>query len=333
METLFLKRLKNALKNKSEIDKDLLLSFLNLSEGIELGKAFDILKQHFTQRRNVIKIIPQLNFTNYCLKHCLFCHLRCYNKELKRFRLKPEDIVFICWHLINVGFRTLLLQGGDDKYFFFAQLMQVIENLNKQADLNMILAAGEFSYDQFAALKRAGLDSYMLSESIADPDLYRRYHPYSSYLHRIRAMEWIHSVGLEVSITNRIGLPYQSIQTLFEDAMFFNQLGVYLIALEPFIPCKGTPLEDEPPVSFSLMLKMIVICRLFNPQSLIAVSTEIEDLKYANIEECFSLGANTLFFPLDRYIDLDKENDMLDKNSLKKALHDYNARIESIDAL
>ncbi len=333
METLFLKRLRNALKSNAEIDKDLLLNFLNLSEGTELGRAFEILKQHFLACKDEPRIVPQLNFTNYCSKHCLFCHLRCYNKELKRYRLKPEDIVFICLHLINIGFRTLLLQGGDDKDFFFAQLMKVIESLNKQADLKMILAAGEFSYDQFAALKRAGLDSYMLSESIADPDLFRRYHPYSSYLHRIRAMEWIHSVGLEVSITNRIGLPYQSMQTLFEDAMFFNQLDVHLIALEPFLPCKGTPLENEPPVSFSLMLKMIAICKLFNPQSLIAISTDIEELEYANIEECFNLGANTLFYPLDKYIETDKEKDILEKSSLDKALCKFNERIESMNAV
>lgn len=318
------------LKNNQVPDERSLISLMELPENNQLGRILNLFIENNRLRKTESQLIPKLSFTNHCSRHCLFCTLRQHNKKIKRYRLKPEDIIYLSWQIINMGYRTLILQAGHDVNFPFVQIIQVIENLSKQVDLKLILSAGEFSFDQFAALRRAGLDSCMLSESIADPDLFRRYHPYTSYLHRIRAMEWIHSSGLSVSITNRIGLPYQLANTLYGDAMIFKQIGIDLIALEPFIPGIGTPLEKANPVPLSLMLKMIAICRLLNPDSTITISSEIEQIFEGSIEECIKIGANAISFPLEKFYVIDESgNYKFDMKPMEEMMNQYKLQIES----
>lgn len=329
MPDILYHNINQCLKNNQVPDERLLISLLELPENNQLGRILNLFIENNKSRKSENYLIPKLSLTNHCNRHCLFCALRQHNEKTRRYRLKPEDIIYLSWQIINMGYRTLILQAGHDINFPFVQIIQVIENLSKQVDLKLILSAGEFSFDQFAAFRRAGLDSYMLSESIADPDLFRRYHPYTSYLHRIRAMEWIHSSGLSVSITNRIGLPYQLANSLYGDAMIFKQIGIDLISLEPFIPRIGTPLEKANPVSLSLMLKMIAVCRLLNPDSTIAISCEIERISEGSIEECIKIGADAISFPLEEFYTIDDEgNYKFDLKPMEEKINQYKSQIE-----
>ena len=242
---------------------------------------------------NEVHLRGLIEFSNICKCTCKYCGLRKDNSKLERFRLTPEEIVDFAKKASEYGYKTVVLQSGEDAYFKTDILVDIIKQI-KSFDLAITLSIGEKTFEEYQAYKQAGADRYLLRIETTDKDLYSQMHPNMSFENRVQCLKNLKELGYEVGSGCLVGLPNQTIDSLANDILFFKEIDADMIGIGPFIPNPNTPLHDAEDGSFELALKVMALTRLLLPTINIPATTAMETLNPNGRIIALHSGANVV---------------------------------------
>ncbi len=235
-----------------------------------------------------------IEFSSYCKNDCMYCGLRRSNLHAQRYRLTPAQIITTTRRAAELGYKTVVLQSGEDVSFSTDTLCHIIREI-KKLDVALTLSIGEKTREEYAAYKQAGADRYLLRIETTDKDLYEKLDPGMSFNNRVRCLQDLKDLGYEVGSGSLVGLPGQTVESLADDLLFFKQLPVDMAGIGPFIPHPHTPLKGEKPDGhFELSLKMMALMRLLLPDINIPATTAMETLHPQGRLLALQSGANVV---------------------------------------
>ena len=237
-----------------------------------------------------------IEFTNVCKNNCLYCGIRCGSETVSRYRLVPDEILSCCDEGYTLGYRTFVLQGGEDPYFTDDMLASLIDRIRtRYPDCAVTLSVGEKSADSYRLFYRAGAARYLLRHETASDAHYRKLHPGTmSSDHRKQCLFALKEIGYQVGSGFMVGSPYQTTENLVEDLRFLQKLDPDMIGIGPFIPAKNTPFADIPAGSLALTLRLIAVLRLLFPHALIPATTALGTIHPQGRELGLKAGANVV---------------------------------------
>lgn len=218
-----------------------------------------------------------IEFTSYCRNDCYYCGLRRSNRDALRYRLSYDCIMDTADAGYMAGFRTFVLQGGEDSYFNDERLIMIVRGIKERyPDAAVTLSVGERSFESYKALKEAGADRYFLRHETADSIHYRKLHPDDmSQENRIRCLHDLKRLGYQTGAGMMVGSPGSSSRTLAEDMVFLSSLKPEMVGIGPFIPHSATPFRNEERGSVDLTLRMVALVRLALPHAMIPSTTAL----------------------------------------------------------
>ena len=234
-----------------------------------------------------------IEFSNICKCFCKYCGLRCENKSLDRYRLNFEDIINCAQKAVDMGYKTIVLQSGEDSYFNVTTMCEIIKKI-KTMDVALTLSIGECSYEDYKAFKDAGADRYLLRIETTDKNLYEKMHPHMSFENRIRCLKDIKKLGFETGSGCLVGLPNQTIESLADDIIFFKNIDADMIGIGPFLPHPETPLKNAQAGNFLLALKVMALTRIMLPKINIPATTAMETIHPNGRKLALQCGANVV---------------------------------------
>ena len=237
-----------------------------------------------------------IEFSSYCRNDCLYCGLRRSNGKAERYRLTPEEILEAASYGHEIGFRTFVLQGGEDPYYTADRIAKIVSSIKEIfPDSAVTLSIGERNYEEYKLWKDAGCDRYLLRHETADGEHYAKLHPEEMSLeNRKNCLYELKSLGYQVGCGFMVGSPYQTAQTLAEDMLFIKDLKPEMVGIGPFIPHHDTPFKDEPAGSADLTLFMLSLIRIMLPEVLLPATTALGTLDPLGREKGLKAGANVL---------------------------------------
>ena len=292
-----MKLLIDKLTQKSILHKEewiFLLSNRN-NEIIEYAceKARQVSLQHYG---NKVFARGLIEFTNYCKNNCFYCGIRAGNKKTARYRLTKEEILTCCKTGNELGFKTFVLQGGEDPYFTDEKLLEIIAAIKERyPDSALTLSFGEKSYASYLAFKNAGADRYLLRHETANSEHYSRLHPKKlSDLPRKQCLYDLKRIGFQTGTGFMVGSPFQTTENLAEDMLFIADFKPQMLGIGPFIPHKDTPFADFPAGSVELTLFLLALSRILLPAALLPATTALGTLDPQGREKAVLAGANVL---------------------------------------
>ncbi|MBR4738862.1 MAG: [Bacteroidales bacterium] len=236
-----------------------------------------------------------IEISNHCRNNCLYCGIR-RDVQCKRYRLTPEQILDCCHTGHALGFRTFVLQGGEDAWFTDEVLCDIVKEIKRlYPDSAVTLSLGERGRESFARLRDAGADRYLLRHETADHIHYGRLHPPEmSFDHRMQCLRDLRELGFQVGAGFMVGSPHQTLETLLEDLRFIEEFRPEMVGIGPFIPAAGTPFEHEPAGSVELTLRLLALLRIMHPHVLLPATTALGTLHPTGRERAVEAGANVV---------------------------------------
>ena len=237
-----------------------------------------------------------IEFTNYCRNDCYYCGIRRSNKEAERYRLTEEQIMECCQMGYELGFRTFVLQGGEDPYFTDDRICEIIKNIkNRYEDCAITLSIGEKSRASYERYFEAGADRYLLRHETANECHYRKLHPAELSLENRKRRLWnLKEIGCQVGAGFMVGSPGQTMETLYEDIRFIKELQPHMVGIGPFIPQHSTPFKGEKAGTLEETLKLLSIIRLIHPKVLLPATTALGTIHPMGREKGILAGANVV---------------------------------------
>ncbi len=237
-----------------------------------------------------------IEFTNYCKNDCYYCGIRRSNTNVNRYRLTKDEILSCCKQGYRLGFRTFVLQGGEDLRYSDEELAGIIFAMKEgYPDCAVTLSIGERSYESYLAYHRAGADRYLLRHETANEGHYGKLHPESLSLQaRKQCLRDLKTIGYQVGTGFMVGSPYQTLEHIAEDLLFIKDLSPEMIGIGPYLPHHDTPFADKPQGSFELTLFLISILRLMIPNALIPATTALGTIHPMGREQGILSGANVV---------------------------------------
>ncbi|MCR5213144.1 MAG: [FeFe] hydrogenase H-cluster radical SAM maturase HydE [Eubacterium sp.] len=277
-----------------------------------------------------------VEFSNICNKNCYYCGLRAGNSNIERYRLSEEDIVSCCQDGYKYGFRTFVLQSGEDPYYDTNMICRIVSRIKKDfPDCAITLSIGEKTYEEYKAYKEAGADRYLLRHETANEDHYSILHPDTmSWKNRMRCLDDLKSLGYQVGAGVMIGSPGQTTKCLIDDMEYMASFKPHMIGLGPFLPNSYTPFKDKPKGSYELTLFMISLCRLCLPHALIPATTALGTIRPNGREQGILAGANVIMPNLSPVNVRDKyklyDNKIISTGNSDECRRDIEKRVESV---
>lgn len=245
---------------------------------------------------NRVFIRGLIEFTNYCKNDCYYCGIRRSNKKAARYRLTKEDILDCCRQGYELGFRTFVLQGGEDGYFTAERLTELIREIkNGYPDCALTLSVGEKKEKEYRAFREAGADRYLLRHETADPDHYRILHPEPLSLeNRKHCLFLLKKLGFQTGAGFMVGSPGQTPETLAEDFLFLKKLDPEMVGIGPFISHGDTPFREQPDGTMEDTLFYLALLRLMLPRVLLPATTALGTIHPSGREKGILSGANVV---------------------------------------
>ncbi len=278
----------------AEFTREYIIEELKAPEAVKLFKTADNLRRdYFSEKVHVRGIIE---FSNYCKRDCLYCGLRNSNKGLTRYRMDEEEILDTAKRACALGYKTILLQSGEDVFYTIDKLCRIVKNIKRENDCAVTLSLGEKSFDDYKKLKDAGADRYLLRFETSDKGLFKKLKPDSSYEHRLSCIKNLSSLGYQTGSGIMVGLPGQRYQTLADDILLMKKLNLDMLGIGPFIPHHNTPLSGERPGALELTLRVLALIRILMPDTHIPATTAMGSIDGNGRQRALCCGAN-VFMP------------------------------------
>lgn len=246
--------------------------------------------------RNSIYMRGLIEFTNYCKNDCYYCGIRKSNPHASRYRLTKEEILQCCQIGYALGFRTFVLQGGEDNVYSDAKICDIIYCIkDKYPDCAVTLSIGEKTYESYLSYYRAGADRYLLRHETASETHYRKLHPPKlSLKNRIQCLWDLKKIGYQVGAGFMVGSPGQTAENLVDDLIFISKLQPEMVGIGPFIPHHDTPFAKEKGDNGELTLFMLGLLRLMLPNVLLPSTTALGTIDPMGREKGVLAGANVV---------------------------------------
>ena len=237
-----------------------------------------------------------IEFTNYCKNDCLYCGIRKSNTEIERYRLQKDEILACCENGYQLGFRTFVLQGGEDAYFSDERICEIVGAIHqKYPDCAITLSIGEKTKESYQKYFDAGANRFLLRHETANAEHYGKIHPKEmSLINRKQCLWNLKEIVYQVGCGIMVGSPYQTIETLYEDLCFMKELKPHMIGIGPFIPQQDTPFAKETAGTLSMTLKLLSIIRLMHPHVLLPATTALGTIHERGRELGILAGANVV---------------------------------------
>lgn len=237
-----------------------------------------------------------IEFTNYCRNNCYYCGIRRDNKNAQRYRLSEEEILACCEEGYRLGFRTFVLQGGEDPYYTDVLICDIVSKIrNRFEDCAITLSLGEKSKESYKAFFDAGANRYLLRHETASDAHYRKLHPHNMNLQsRKQCLYDLKDIGYQVGSGFMVGSPYQTTDNLIEDIRFLQDLRPDMIGIGPYITHEETPFSSFENGSLALTLRLIAVLRLMFPYALIPATTALGTIHPQGRERGLKAGANVV---------------------------------------
>lgn len=237
-----------------------------------------------------------IEFTNYCKNNCYYCGIRLDNKNVSRYRLSKEEILLSCKIGYDLGFRTFVLQGGEDPYFTDDKMVEIIEEIKAlYPDCALTLSIGERNHEAYKRFKEAGADRYLLRHETANEEHYNKLHPENlSLKSRMDCLYDLKNLGFQVGAGFMVGSPYQTNETLAEDLIFLKELNPDMVGIGPFLPSHDTIFADSKKGSVEKTLLLLSMIRIILPKALIPATTALGTADPKGREKGLQAGANVV---------------------------------------
>lgn len=242
---------------------------------------------------NEVHLRGLIEFSNICKRQCKYCGLRCEDKFIDRYRISKENIISYAEHAVNMGYKTIVLQSGEDEYYNTDLMCEIIAGI-KKLGVALTLSIGEKTYEEYKVFKEAGADRYLIRIETTDKTLYNQMHPNMDFDNRVRCLEDLGRLGYEVGTGCLVGLPNQTIESLADDILFFKEINADMVGIGPFIPHPHTPLKDSATGSFTLALKVMALTRILLKDINIPATTAMETLNPNGRIIALQSGANVV---------------------------------------
>lgn len=234
-----------------------------------------------------------IEFSNICKCTCKYCGLRYENSEVERYRISTPSILSTAKKACAAGYKTIVLQSGEDRFFSQKVMCEIIEEI-KKLDVALTLSIGERSFDDYKAFKESGADRYLIRIETTDKNLYKEMHPNMSFENRVRCLKDLKTLGYEVGTGCLVGLPSQTIESLAGDILFFKEINADMIGIGPFIPHPDTPLKNADSGNFILALKVMALTRILLKNINIPATTAMETIYENGRNIALQSGANVI---------------------------------------
>lgn len=245
---------------------------------------------------NKVYIRGLIEISNYCKNDCFYCGIRCSNKNTTRYRLTEEEILDCCDNGFRLGFRTFVMQGGEDAFYTDEFMCALIKKIKaKYPDTAITLSLGERSYDSYKKMFDAGADRYLLRHETATEEHYSKLHPDKMRLDaRKECLFNLKKIGYQTGSGFMVGSPYQTPQNIIADLRFLQELKPHMIGIGPFVTHKETPFAEFETGSLNLTLRLISILRLMFPTVLLPSTTALGTIAENGRELGILAGANVV---------------------------------------
>ena len=276
-------------------------------------KAVDIRKKIYG---NAVFIRGLIEISNICKNDCLYCGIRGGNKNCDRFRLTKEQILSCCENGYSLGFRTFVMQGGEDMYFSDDVMCDIISEIKtRYPDCAITLSLGERSFESYKKLFDAGADRYLLRHETADKAHYAKLHPDNlSFDKRMQCLENLKKIGFQTGCGFMVGSPFQTSEHLAKDLKFIEEFKPEMCGIGPFIPHKDTVFNNYTPGTVELTCYLLSIIRLISPSILLPATTALGSIDPVGREKGILAGANVVMpnlSPLDTRVKYSLYNNKL----------------------
>lgn len=237
-----------------------------------------------------------IEISNYCKNNCLYCGIRRSNRNIDRYRLTEEEILECCKEGYALGFRTFVMQGGEDGFFdddFFCGVIRKIKE--KYPDCAVTLSLGERSKESYKRLYESGADRYLLRHETAMEQHYNKLHPEEmSFKKRMECLRTLKEIGFQTGAGFMVGSPYQTTENLVNDLLFIKEFQPQMVGIGPFIPHKDTPFGDKEQGTLRDTLVMVALTRLLLPNVLLPSTTALGTIHPEGREMGLQAGANVV---------------------------------------
>ena len=237
-----------------------------------------------------------IEVSNICRNDCYYCGIRRSNTHCERYRLSPEEILACADEGYALGFRTFVLQGGEDSYFTDERLGCIVRTIKaRHQDCAVTLSMGERSRESYAYLRECGADRYLLRHETADESHYSQLHPSEmSYFHRMQCLRDLRELGYAVGCGFMVGSPFQTTRHIAQDLKFIEEFSPEMCGIGPFIPHKDTPFRDYPAGTLELTCYLLSVIRLIYPPVLLPATTALGTINPMGREKGIMSGANVV---------------------------------------
>lgn len=271
----------------------LIRSFSPSLAAVAADKAVTLRKQVYG---NDVYVRGLIEIGNICQNNCYYCGIRGGNTSCERYRLTKDDILSCCEEGYALGFRTFVMQGGEDGSFSDVWLEEVLKEIKKRyPDCAVTLSLGERSAESYRRLRKAGADRYLLRHETADKEHYRKLHPTSmSFDNRMQCLRDLKACGYQVGCGFMVGSPYQTATMLAKDLKFIEEFRPAMCGIGPFIPHKDTPFADFAAGDAALTCFLLSLIRLIHPAILLPATTALGSVQENGRERGILAGANVV---------------------------------------
>lgn len=269
-----------------------------------LSNITDVEKRYLFEKSNDVRqkwykkdvyLRGLIELTNYCKNDCLYCGIRKSNKLAKRYRLKEEEVLECVDIGDSLGYKTIVLQGGEDTYYTDDVLESIIMKIKAKYPDNVVtLSLGERSYNSYKRLYDAGAERYLLRHETANEELYNNIHPGANFKNRINCLKNLKEIGYQVGAGFMIGIPGQSKEDLVKDLRFLKEFNPHMCGIGPFIPHKDTPFKDEISGTLDETILLLAIIRLLLPKVLLPATTALSTIDKYGRQAGIKVGANVI---------------------------------------
>ncbi|NPV93556.1 MAG: [FeFe] hydrogenase H-cluster radical SAM maturase HydE [Firmicutes bacterium] len=280
----------------ADLTKDEISYLLTLEKEDELEQLYQRADQ--VRKRYVgeeVHLRGLIELSNYCRKNCLYCGIRRDNRAIPRYRMDVEEVLETVALAEGLGYRTVVLQSGEDLHYTADILVSMVRQVKQQSDVAVTLSIGERPRHVYEKLFEAGADRYLMRFETSNPDLYKRLHPDSRYEERMAILTWLKEMGYQVGSGVMVGVPGQTFDDLAQDILTFKEMDLDMVGVGPYICHEATPLAGSPNGTVEMTLKVVALTRIVTRDTNIPATTALATLRPLDgREKALQVGANVV---------------------------------------
>jgi biotin synthase len=269
-----------------------LVTLLKTEDTGMLFAAADRIRQRYVGSSVHIRGIVE--FSNYCIKNCLYCGLRKGNDVLTRYRMMPEEIISAARKGAQTGIKTIVLQSGEDPFYTAEILADILRRLKNELGVAITVSVGDRTKKDYTIMKKAGADRYLLKQETADPALFARLRPGTTLEGRKKRLMWLKELGYQVGSGGMVGLPGQTMKSIADDILLMAEIDVEMAGIGPFIPNGNTPLAHAQGGNAIMTLKALAVARLVMPFANLPSTTSLATIHPEGRQLALTCGGNVI---------------------------------------